>query len=105
MAEVRGEPRLVEEHRDELGVGLDVGADLLDDNLLLEAADPDELAQVDLGHATHAETTNDGVLTQLLHACSAITNAPQSPVLCVRRFFVDVRVRILVVIFYFASPR
>jgi hypothetical protein len=53
VVEVRGQPRLVEEHRDEVEVVDDVRADPLDDDVLLEPADAGQAAQEHLGHATH----------------------------------------------------
>ena len=46
----RGEPRLVEEHRDELGVGRQVRVQALDGHGPREADGPDDAAQVDDRH-------------------------------------------------------
>src|SRR5262249_11203018 len=57
--QVRGEPRLVEEHLDELLLLAEVRQDALDRDPLLEPLDPPVLGDVDLGHAARGEALDD----------------------------------------------
>ena len=58
---VEAEPRLVEEHRDELLVLGQVGKDALDRNLLLHPLDQLGFGPINLGHAPAVELVDDPV--------------------------------------------
>src|SRR5262249_14767718 len=59
VREVRGEPRLVEEHLDELLLLAQMRKDALDRDALLEPLDPPVLGDVHLGHAARREALDD----------------------------------------------
>ena len=61
VREVRGEARLVEEHRDELLLLGEVRQDALDRDLLLEALEARALGAEHLGHAARRELLDDAV--------------------------------------------
>ena len=65
MLELRGEPRLVEEHRDELRVLREVRQDALDADELLEAAVTVKPREKDLGHATRRELRDELVAAKI----------------------------------------
>ena len=54
----RGEPRFVDEHRDEAAVARELRQDPFDHDQLLEAFDPDRARQIELGHAADRDLTN-----------------------------------------------
>ena len=64
VAEARGEPRLVEEHAEELRVLRELGPDLLDDHQLVEARRAPHDGEVDLGHAAVPELRDEPVLPE-----------------------------------------
>ena len=55
VVELRGDPRLVQEHLDELAFSARCVEDALDDHELLEALEPDLARQPDLRHAADGE--------------------------------------------------
>src|SRR5690606_32699864 len=65
VSQRRGETRLLEEHLDELVVVAEVGVDPLEDDQLLEAADPLLEGEKDLGHATATDAMTDPVRAHL----------------------------------------
>ncbi len=57
--------RLLDEHLDEARVGGQLRQDLLDDELLLEAAEPPQPRQVDAGHAAAGDLLIEKILPEL----------------------------------------
>ncbi|MFO0631344.1 MAG: hypothetical protein U0168_00680 [Nannocystaceae bacterium] len=57
VIEDRGQARLGQEHPHELGIGREVRQDPLEHEQLLEALEPGRTREVDLGHATRAQPT------------------------------------------------
>ena len=66
VIELRGDPRLVDEHLDERLVGREVRQDLLDRDQLLEAVLADQLRLEQLGHAADREAIEDLIPPDLL---------------------------------------
>ena len=66
MIELRGDPRLVDEHLDERLIAGEVRQDLLDRDELLEPELTDQLRLEQLGHATDREPIEDLVPPDLL---------------------------------------
>ena len=64
MVEPRRQPRLVEEHLDELLVAREVGKDALQTHHLLEACRAGLLGEIDLGHATAGDELDQPVLAE-----------------------------------------
>jgi hypothetical protein len=61
VVEAGGQPRLIEEHVDEVLVLREVREHALDRDALLEALDASRFAQVDLGHAAGFEALDDAI--------------------------------------------
>ena len=68
MADARREPRLVEEHRDELGVGRELRVQALDRDRAREADRPEQPPKMDGGHATGRNGAVEGVPAHDAHA-------------------------------------
>ena len=62
VVEARGEPRLVEEHLDELLVLREVRQHALDRDVLLEPLNADRFAEIHLGHAARFQSLDDAIL-------------------------------------------
>ena len=60
-----GQPRLLQEHPDQLVVRRELGKDSLEDDVLLEALDAGRAREVDLRHATEGDPVEHSVLTEL----------------------------------------
>jgi hypothetical protein len=66
VRELRGEARLVEEHRDEAALLAEVRQDALDGDAFLEAFDARALGDEDLGHTARGEALEDAVTLLLV---------------------------------------
>ncbi len=64
VAQLNADPRLVDEHRDELFILRHRGEDLLDRDELLEALDPERLGDEHLRHSTDVDALEEEVLAK-----------------------------------------
>jgi hypothetical protein len=76
VMERRGDPRLVEEHRDVALIARRVGADPLEHDMALEPFDPDSPREQHLRHPAVCEVLDDLVASESLHSTGVRAHEP-----------------------------